>query len=122
MREGDGPVILVGGSAWLAQAALAGIQTLVPAHHAVANAVGAATAPISGVVDQVVSLAGVSRQEVLAAAVSQAVGQAVAAGADPATVQVTWAEDIPLAYLPGNVTRVRVKATGTLTVEAWHGR
>ncbi|HWE60713.1 MAG TPA: hydantoinase/oxoprolinase N-terminal domain-containing protein [Chloroflexota bacterium] len=122
MREGDGPVILVGGSAWLAQAALAGIQTLVPAHHAVANAVGAATAPISGVVDQVVSLAGVSRQEVLAAAVSQAVGQAVAAGADPATVQVTWAEDIPLAYLPGNVTRVRVKATGTLAVEAWHGR
>lgn len=121
-RDGDAPVILVGGSAWLAQAALGEAQTVVPEHHAVANAVGAATAPISAEVDQVASLAGVSRQEVLASAVAEAVGRAVAAGADPATVQVGWAEDIPLAYLPGNVTRVRVKATGMLAVEARNGR
>jgi N-methylhydantoinase A/oxoprolinase/acetone carboxylase beta subunit len=121
-RASAGPPILVGGSAWLARAALSGMSTVVPEHHAVANAVGAATAPISGEVDRVVSLAGVSRREVLAQAVAEAVGRAVAAGAEPASVQVNWAEDIPLAYLPGSVTRVRVKATGALAVEAAHGR
>ena len=121
-RAGGGPAILVGGSAWLAQAALADLPAVLPEHHAVANAVGAATAPVSGEVDQVVSLAGVSRQEALARAVSQAVGRTVAAGADPATVRVERAEDIPVAYLPGHVTRIRVKATGALAVGVPHGR
>ncbi len=121
-QEGDGPVILVGGSAWLAQSALAGLETTVPEYYAVANAVGAATAPISGEVDRVVSLAGVSRQDVLSGAVSEAVGRAVSAGAAPDTVRVTWAEDIPLAYLPGSVTRVRVKATGSLAIGVPLGR
>jgi hypothetical protein len=121
-RRETEPVILVGGSAWLAQAALADQETILPEHHAVANAVGAATAPISGEVDRIVSLAGVSRREVLAHAVAEAVGQAIAAGADPGTVKVNWVEDRPFAYLPGSVTRVRVKATGALAVEAIHGR
>ena len=120
-RAGGGPAILVGGSAWLARAALADLSAVLPEHHAVANAVGAATAPVSGEVDQVASLAGVSRQELLARAVAQAVGRAVAAGADPATVRVDRAEDIPIAYLPGHVTRVRVKATGALAVGVPHG-
>jgi N-methylhydantoinase A/oxoprolinase/acetone carboxylase beta subunit len=115
------PLILVGGSAWLARTALAGREIVIPEHHEVANAVGAATAPVSGEVDRVVALEGISHQEALAGAVSEAVGQAVAAGADPVTVRVAWADDVPLAYLPGTVTRIRVKATGTLAVGAIHG-
>lgn len=114
-------VILVGGGAWLARAGLAGQAVVVPAHHEVANAVGAATAPASGEVDRVIALEGISRQEALAGAVSEAVGQAVAAGADPATVRVVWADDLPLAYLPGTVTRLRVKAIGALAAGVAHG-
>jgi hypothetical protein len=38
----------------------------------------------------------------------------VSAGADPATVAIVDVEDIPLAYLPGNATRIRAKAVGEL--------
>jgi hypothetical protein len=116
-----GPVVLIGGSVWLAVAALGSGHTLLPEHHAAANAVGAATAAVSGDVDRLVSLEGVSRREALAAAVSDAVHEAVAAGADPASVKVAWAEDAPLTYLPGNVTRVRVKAFGALAAEVPRG-
>jgi N-methylhydantoinase A/oxoprolinase/acetone carboxylase beta subunit len=122
MPEGGDPLVLLGGSAWLAGAGLGSGHVVTPERHAVANAVGAATAAVSGDVDRLVSLEGVSRREALAAAVSDAVHEAVAAGADPASVRVAWAEDAPLTYLPGNVARVRVKAFGALAVEAPRGR
>lgn len=115
------PVVITGDSAWLASV-FDGIVPLIPEHHPVSTAVGAAIAPVSGEVDRIVSLAGVSRREALAAAVGEAVGEAVAAGADPATVQVAWAEDVPLAYLPGDFTHVRAKAIGALAVAAIHDR
>ena len=37
---------------------------------------------------------------------------AVAAGADRATINVVEVEDLPLAYLPGNSLRVRVRVVG----------
>ena len=117
-----GPVVLIGGSVWLAAATLGSGYTVIPEHHAAANAVGAATAAVSGDVDRLVSLEGVSRREALAEAVSDAVHEAVSAGADPASVRVAWAEDAPLTYLPGNVTRVRVKAFGALAAEVLRGR
>ena len=40
----------------------------------------------------------------------------IAAGAEPTTVQIVDVEDVPLAYLPGNATRVRVKAVGDLAL------
>lgn len=108
------PVVLVGGGGPLLQAALLDVDVIVPEHYAVANAVGAAIAPVSGEIDRVVVLEGLSRQEAIAAAVADAVAQAVAAGADPTTVQVVSADDMPLAYLPASVTRLRVKAIGDL--------
>jgi len=48
--------------------------------------------------------------------VSDAVAHAVMAGADARTVRVVSTDDAPLAYLPGNLTRVRVKAVGELAV------
>jgi hypothetical protein len=79
-------------------------------HAAVANAVGAAIAQVSGEVDQVFS--GMSREEALAVAEVAARGRAVEAGADPETVEVVDVEDLPLAYLPGDARRVRVRVVG----------
>jgi N-methylhydantoinase A/oxoprolinase/acetone carboxylase beta subunit len=109
------PVILVGGGSILVSEAFDGVSEVQrPPHYQVANAVGAAIAQISGEVDRVVSLREASRDEALAAAKQEAAERAVAAGADPATIQIVEVEDIPLAYLPSNATRVRVKAVGEL--------
>lgn len=109
------PVILVGGGSILVNEKLAGASEVGrPPHYQVANAVGAAIAQISGEVDRVVSLTEVSRNEALAAAKQEAADRAIAAGADPATIHIVDVEDIPLAYLPSNATRVRVKAVGEL--------
>ncbi len=53
----------------------------------------------------------------MASAVSDAVARAIMAGADATTVRIVSTEDAPLAYLPGNLTRVRVKAIGALLAE-----
>ena len=111
----DVPVVLVGGGSILVDGALPGASTVVrPEHFAVANAIGAAIGQVSGEVDQVHSLEGISRDAVMARARDDAAARAVAAGADPDTVEVVDAEDVPLAYLPGSATRVRVKVVGEL--------
>lgn len=111
----DVPVVLVGGGSILVDGTLPGASTMVrPDHFAVANAIGAAIAQVSGEVDQVHALDGTTRSEVLARARADATARAVAAGADPATVELVDAEDVPLAYLPGSATRVRVKVVGDL--------
>ena len=89
-------------------------ETIRPEHFGVANAIGAAIGQVSGEVDQVHSLEGTSRAEVLARARADAAARAIAAGADPASVELVDAEDVPLAYLPGSATRVRVKVVGQL--------
>ncbi|MBC7443430.1 MAG: hydantoinase/oxoprolinase family protein [Ramlibacter sp.] len=108
------PVIVVGGGSMLATSEIAGLPTIKPQHYQVANAVGAAIAQISGEIDRVYSLAEVSRDAALAEARGEAIRRAVAAGADPASIEIVDVEDVPLAYLPGNATRVRVKAVGGL--------
>jgi N-methylhydantoinase A/oxoprolinase/acetone carboxylase beta subunit len=59
-------------------------------------------------------MAEMSRDEAVATAKAEAMERAIAAGADPATVEIVDVEDIPLAYLPGNATRIRAKAVGDL--------
>jgi N-methylhydantoinase A/oxoprolinase/acetone carboxylase beta subunit len=111
------PVIVVGGGSVLVSRPIAGASEMViPNHFGAANAVGAAIAQISGEVDRVYSLASMSREAALNDAKSEASAKAVEAGADPATVQIVDVEDVPLAYLPGNATRIRVKAVGDLTL------
>ncbi len=55
-----------------------------------------------------------SRADAIAAAETQAVARAQAAGADPATITTIEIEDMPLAYLPGNALRVRVRVAGEM--------
>ena len=114
---GDLPVIIVGGGSVLISRPLAGASEMVkPDHFEAANAVGAAIAQISGEVDRVYAMEGQSREEALQTAKNEAIGNAAAAGADPSTIEIVDIEDVPLAYLPGGATRVRVKAVGDLVL------
>jgi len=109
------PVVVVGGGSVLLGDRLPGASRLVrPDHFAVANAIGAAIAQIGGEVDRIVSLDRVSRARALDDAKGEAVEKAVAAGASPGTVTIVDVEEVPLAYLPSNATRIRVKAVGDL--------
>jgi N-methylhydantoinase A/acetone carboxylase, beta subunit len=92
-----------------------------PEHFAVANAIGAAIAQIGGEVDRIFPVEPGQRRAVLDAAKQEAVDKAIAAGAKPGTVHVVEVDEVPLAYLPGNATRIRVKAVGDLQLEAVRG-
>ena len=87
-----------------------------PHHFACANAVGAAIAQVSGEVDRIYTLSKLSRDEALADAKRQASDAAIAAGARAGSVAIVDVEDVPLTYLPGNATRIRVKAVGELSL------
>jgi N-methylhydantoinase A/oxoprolinase/acetone carboxylase beta subunit len=93
---------------------LGDLPVIRPEHYSVANAIGAAIAQISGDVDRIYSLEGTTRETALADAEAEARRKAVAAGAVPETLFVTEREDVPLAYLRGNATRVRVKVIGDM--------
>ncbi|MCA1644734.1 MAG: hydantoinase/oxoprolinase family protein, partial [Chloroflexi bacterium] len=109
------PVILVGGGSILLPDHLPGASEVIrPSNFAVANAIGAAIAQVSGEVDHVRSLDGTSRTALFADARREATQRAVEAGAEAETVQLVDAEDVPLAYLPGGATRIRVKVVGDL--------
>lgn len=110
------PVIVVGGGSILVPDTIGDLSVLRPDHYPVANAVGAAIAQISGEVDRVFSLAEIPRDEAVAQAKREAIERAISAGADQDTTKVVDVDDVPLAYLPGNATRIRVKAVGDLGV------
>jgi N-methylhydantoinase A/oxoprolinase/acetone carboxylase beta subunit len=112
---GDIPVVVVGGGSILLGDRLPGAAEVVkPEHFAVANAIGAAIAQIGGEVDRVFSLEQIPREEALQRARDEATEKAVAAGASAGTVQIVDVEEVPLAYLPSNATRIHVKAVGEL--------
>jgi N-methylhydantoinase A/oxoprolinase/acetone carboxylase beta subunit len=108
------PVIVVGGGSILVDGPIGGLDVIKPNHFAVANAVGAAIAQVSGEVDRVYALAEIDRERALDDARRRAIDAAVAAGAVRASVEIVDVEDVPLAYLPGNATRIHVRAVGEL--------
>jgi N-methylhydantoinase A/oxoprolinase/acetone carboxylase beta subunit len=112
-EAGDVTLIAVGGGAFLVPDRMAGIGEVIRVPHGdCANAVGAAVAQISGETDQIYR--DMTRTQAIAAAEAQAVERARVAGADPATIQIIEIEDMPLAYLPGNALRVRVRVAGEM--------
>lgn len=111
------PVIVVGGGSVLVARDVEGASEMVkPNHYEAANAVGAAIAQISGEVDRVYALDAMTRNQAIDNAKAEATERAIAAGADPTSIQIVDVEDVPLAYLPGNATRIRVKAVGDLAL------
>ena len=85
-----------------------------PENYAVANAIGASIAQVGGEIDKVYAIEPGRREESLAAVRSEAIDKAIAAGASPRSVQIIDFDEVPIPYLPGNATRIRVKAVGDL--------
>jgi N-methylhydantoinase A/oxoprolinase/acetone carboxylase beta subunit len=111
------PLILVGGGTILVSRQVEGTSEMVkPDHFPVANAIGAAIAQVGGETDRVFALAELPREEALAQARQEATEKAIAAGADEKTIDVVDVEEVPLAYLPSNAVRIRVKAVGDLAL------
>ena len=111
---GDVTVILVGGGSILSPSHLEGAgEVLRPENFGVANAIGSAIAQVSGQITKVFSLAETPRDQAIAESKERACAEAIAAGADPETVEVIEVEDIPMAYL-GDALCIRVKAVGDL--------
>jgi N-methylhydantoinase A/oxoprolinase/acetone carboxylase beta subunit len=109
----DVPLIAVGGGAFLIPDKLAGVSRVIRVPYgAHANAVGAAIAQIGGETDQIYR--DLDRASAIAMAEELARGRAVSAGALRDTIQTVDVEDIPLAYLPGNALRVRVRVAGEM--------
>ena len=107
------PLVAVGGGCFVIPERLAGVSEVVHVpHQAVANAVGAAIAQVSGEVDQIFQ--GLSREEAIGRARGLAEERAIRAGAEPASLKVVEVEDLPLAYLPGNSLRTRVRVVGDI--------
>ncbi|PTV76867.1 hydantoinase/oxoprolinase N-terminal domain-containing protein [Agrobacterium pusense] len=109
----DVPLVAVGGGAFLIPETVRGASEVLRVENAgVANALGAAMAQVSGEVDQVFS--GLSREEALAKAETEAQNAAIASGAERASLKTLEVEDIPIAYLPGGARRVRVRVIGDI--------
>ncbi len=116
------PVVIVGGGSILLGDRLEGAsEILKPDHFAVANAIGAAIAQVGGEVDKVVSLASQAREDALESVRQEAIDKATAAGALASSIQIVDVEEVPLAYLPSNAVRIRVKAVGDLPLSGDDG-
>ena len=112
------PVIVVGGGSILVTGDIEGASEIIkPDHFPVANAIGAAIAQVGGECDRIFSLAEMNREDALDQAKAEASERAVNAGAAASSIEIVDVEEVPLAYLPGNATRIMVKAIGDL-VEA----
>jgi hypothetical protein len=112
-EAGDMPLLAVGGGSFLIPDQVEGCSEVIRVeHHAVANAVGAAIAQVSGEVDQIFS--NLTRDQAVLAAQTEAKKRAVAAGAAQHSLKLVELEDIPLSYLPGDARRVRVRMVGDI--------
>jgi N-methylhydantoinase A/oxoprolinase/acetone carboxylase beta subunit len=109
----DLPLVVVGGGGHIAPDHLPGIgEVIKPPHFEVANALGAAIAPVSGLAERICA----GRPDRLAAAIeeisAEAIGQAIQAGADPSLVEVVDIDEVPLTYLRDPAVRIKVRAIG----------
>ncbi|PBL04092.1 DUF917-domain-containing protein [Armillaria gallica] len=108
----DIPVLLVGGGAVLAPDKLDGASTVEkPEYASVANAIGAAIARVSGIVDTIVSTSEQSNRAAMEEVSNAAIEKAVGSGALRETVSIAEIDDIPLPYI-ANKSRIIVKAIG----------
>lgn len=109
----DLPLVVVGGAGGIAPEKIPGITEVIrPPHFEVANALGAAIAPVGGIAERICA----GRPDLLRTAVddltTEAFRRAILAGADPGLLQVTGIEEVPLAYLRDPAVRIRVRAAG----------
>lgn len=108
----DIPVVLVGGGAVIAPDSLSGASKVVkPQWSGVANAIGAATARVSGIVDSVASTESKLKAEIMEELSQRAIDNAVANGALRSSVTIAEMESYPLQYI-ADKSRIIIKAVG----------
>ncbi|KAA8616942.1 hypothetical protein PtrSN002B_008068 [Pyrenophora tritici-repentis] len=108
----DLPVLLVGGGAVIAPDELQGASRVIkPQWSGVANAIGAAMARVSAVIDTVKSTEKHSQKELLEMICKEAIQKTIDAGASEETVSIVEVDDIPLNYV-AHKTRFIVRAAG----------
>jgi N-methylhydantoinase A/oxoprolinase/acetone carboxylase beta subunit len=108
----DIPVVLVGGGAIVAPESLRGASRVVkPQWSGIANAIGAATARVSGVVDSVELTDARSKAQITEELSQRAIDAAVRNGALRETVSIAEIDSFPLQYI-ANKSRMIVKAVG----------
>ncbi|WOE75203.1 hydantoinase/oxoprolinase family protein [Alterisphingorhabdus coralli] len=118
MRSSAKPidVILVGGGSILIGNDLRGAARLLrPEHAGVANAVGAAIAQVSGRIDKLYDYGEAGREAALERAKSDAIANAVSAGATENTVEIVDIEELPMTHMQSSAVQVRVNAVGELS-------
>lgn len=109
-------VILVGGGSIILPADLNGARTVIrPSCFGCANAIGAAISKVAGTCEKLMDYDKTPREQAIAIVKEEARQNAIIAGADPETVEIVEAEDVPLQYYPGNTCRIKAKAAGDLT-------
>ena len=102
----DLPVVFVGGGAEIGS----GWSSIVPEHSSVAHAYGAALAEISATIDTVRSLA--DREKTLDSLKTEALNLAISKGALKKTTRIVDVQVIPYHYVPSQLARVIVVASG----------
>lgn len=111
------PVVLVGGGSALIQgdSKIEGASVVAnPESGSVANAIGSAISDVSGEVEKVVNISPDTRDSIIDELKRLAIEDAVEAGAVREKTEVITFDEIPLAYLPGGATHVKVKSAGPL--------
>ncbi|NAP01450.1 hydantoinase/oxoprolinase family protein, partial [Halomonas sp. MG34] len=113
----DMPVVFVGGGSVLFPKEIKGASFVYqPENGGVANAIGSAISQISGEIEKIYSINKENREEILKQARELAISETIKAGADSKQVEIVDMESVPLAYLPGDATRVKIKAAGDLAI------
>jgi N-methylhydantoinase A/oxoprolinase/acetone carboxylase beta subunit len=112
------PVILVGGGNILLSRSLRGTSEVHrPKHADVANAVGAAISMVSGRVDRMFDFA-IGRELALEQAKDEARAAALAAGAEPDSIEIVELTELPMTHMRTTAVQVKVRAVGRLRVGA----
>ena len=110
-EAGDVPLIAVGGGAFLIPEKLPGVSKVIHVQHGdCANAVGAAIAQVVGRMRP--DLQGPEPRRCAAAGAGHRQRPRRGGGCARASLTTIESEDMPLAYLPGNSVRVRVRVVG----------
>ena len=113
------PLLLVGGGNIIVSRPLKGVSRIVrPEQAAVANAVGAAIALVSGRVDKLYDVPALGREQALEMAKSDARAAAVRAGADGDRVEIVEIAELPMTHIRGGATQIKVRAVGPIAALA----
>jgi len=109
------PAVVVGGGSFIVPDNIEGISEIHrPEYYDTANAVGVATARVSGQSDRLYDLSDQSRDAAVQLAKQRACDDAIASGAAESSLSVISIEEIPLTYMSDKIIRIKIDVAGDL--------